>query len=127
MEMDDYTSDLIVDFSSRYDTHGFCTSSPGYTLRRHKAETLANAGCYEARQDWIQYIGPVEEFGNCNPINGNFTAVVLPLTKPERLRLVAYILEYAFLHDNVVEVAKDDASVSLSVPRASKNDAVLTM
>ncbi|KAK3399185.1 isoprenoid synthase domain-containing protein [Sordaria brevicollis] len=84
----------------------------GYTLRRHKAETLANAGCYEARQDWIQYIGPIKEFGNCNPVNGNFTALVLPLTKPERLRLVAYILEYAFLHDNVVEVAKEDGSSS---------------
>ncbi|KAJ4398409.1 geranylgeranyl pyrophosphate synthetase [Neurospora sp. IMI 360204] len=104
MEMDNDTSELLD--ISRYDTQGF---GHGYTLRRHKAERLANAGCYEARQDWIQYIGPAEEFGNCNPINGNFVAVALPLTKPERLRLVAYIFEYAFLHDSVVEVAKDDA------------------
>lgn len=104
---------------SQYDTHGFCQD---YPHRRHHYESLANAGCYEARRDWIQYIGPVSAFGNCNPINGNFTSVVLPLCKPERLKLVAYVLECkcrsrytptkaglsntfadAFLHDNVVE------------------------
>ncbi|KAL2021599.1 hypothetical protein VTK56DRAFT_6952 [Thermocarpiscus australiensis] len=98
--IDDNATSDVIDIS-QYDTQGFC---PGYTLRRHRYESLANAGCHEARQDWIQYIGPVSEFGNCNPVNGNFTAVVLPLCKPERLRLVAYVIEYAFIHDNVVEV-----------------------
>lgn len=42
--------------------------------------------------DWIRYIGPAPEFGGCNPVNGNFTALVLPLCKPERLQLVAYVL-----------------------------------
>ena len=73
-----------------YDTHGLCSK---YTLRRHKYESEANAGCYEARQDWSRYIGPVEQFGGCNPVNGNFSSVVYPLCKPERLRLVAYVLE----------------------------------
>lgn len=73
-----------------YDTYGLCSK---YRLRRHKYEIEANAGCYEARTDWIKYIGPVELFGGCNPINGNFSSLVLPLCKPERLRLVAYVLE----------------------------------
>ncbi|KAK3953401.1 hypothetical protein QBC32DRAFT_313040 [Pseudoneurospora amorphoporcata] len=56
MEMLDKHTLELIDLS-RYDTHGFLQCS-GYTLRRHKAETLlANAGCYEARQDWIQYLG----------------------------------------------------------------------
>lgn len=75
---------------SNYDTQSLCSN---YTLRRHKFETEANAGCHEARKDWIKYIGPIEQFGGCNPINGNFSAVVLPLAKPERLRLIAYVLE----------------------------------
>lgn len=58
---------------SHYDTHSLCSD---YTLRRHKYESEANAGCYESRQDWIKYVGPIEEFGGCNPINGNFSAVV---------------------------------------------------
>jgi hypothetical protein len=79
----------ILDLS-KYDTHGFC---PEYPLARHKYERAADDGCHEARLDWIQYIGPVTEFGGCNPRNGNFAALVLPLCKPERLRLTAYILE----------------------------------
>jgi hypothetical protein len=85
---DDLTSYLVP--ISQYDTHGLCSN---YTLRRHKCEVDAKAGCLEARSDWIKYIGPVEQFGGCNPINGNFTVVVLPLSKPERLRLIAYVLE----------------------------------
>jgi hypothetical protein len=79
----------ILDLS-KYDTHGFC---PGYPLRIHKYETLADAGCHEARTDWIHYIGPADEFGGCNPLDGNCTALVLPLCKPERLQLVAYVME----------------------------------
>ena len=85
---DDATS-YEVDLAD-YDTHGLCSK---YTLRRHKYETEANAGCHEARSDWIRYIGPVRQFGGCNPVNGNFSSVVLPLCKPECLRLVAYVLE----------------------------------
>ncbi|KAF2202999.1 geranylgeranyl pyrophosphate synthase [Delitschia confertaspora ATCC 74209] len=94
----------LVDLS-QYDTHGLCAN---YTLRRHKFEKEANAGCHEARSDWIKYIGPIKGFGNCNPINGNFTAVVLPLCKPERIRLLAYVLEYAFLYDNIVEASNPE-------------------
>jgi ophiobolin F synthase len=75
---------------ANYDTHGLCSK---YTLRRHKYESEANAGCYEARSDWIKYVGPADLFGGCNPIDGNFSALALPLCKPERLRLVAYVIE----------------------------------
>ncbi|KAI5376644.1 hypothetical protein J4E82_004590 [Alternaria postmessia] len=101
----DETSYLVS--LSHYDTSSLCSD---YTLRRHKYEPEANAGCYEARQDWIIYVGPIEEFGGCNPINGNFSAVVLPLTKPERLRMIAYVLEYAFLYDNMIELEKPETS-----------------
>ena len=75
---------------TQYDTHGLATS---YPLRRHRFEAEANIGCHEARLDWAKYVRPVEEFGNCNPVNGNFTAVVLPFCRPDRIRLVAYVLE----------------------------------
>jgi hypothetical protein len=79
----------ILDIS-KYDTHGFC---PNFPLGKLKYERLAAIGCYEARSDWIQYIGPVAEFGGCNPINGHFATLVLALCKPERLQLVAYVIE----------------------------------
>ncbi|KAI2484278.1 Geranylgeranyl pyrophosphate synthase/Polyprenyl synthetase [Pyrenophora tritici-repentis] len=96
--LDDATSYIIP--LSTYDTHGLCTN---YPLRRHKWEAEANAGSQQARSDWIKYIGPIEEFGTCNPINGNYPAVALPFTKPERLSLIAYLMEYLFLYDTVVE------------------------
>jgi hypothetical protein len=88
MDHDDATAETLD--LTRYATHGFC---PDYTLKIHRHETLANAGCYEARRDWARCIGPSDGFGGCNPFNGNFTALVLPLCKPERLSLVAYIIE----------------------------------
>lgn len=84
----DELSDLLD--IREYDTQGLCQN---YLLRRHKHEVQANLGSYEARLDWIRLIGPVDQFGGCNPINGHFAAVVLPLCLPERLRLVSYILE----------------------------------
>jgi hypothetical protein len=144
---DDQTS-YLVDFSLD-ETHGLCAN---YPLRRHKFEAETNAGCHEARSDWIKYIGPIEQFGGCNPINGNFTAVVLPLSKPERLRLIAYVLECkcytvfcfcysgmmplrhspeadriadAFLYDNMVELEKPE-SVRIHSP-LSASGRVLTV
>jgi hypothetical protein len=85
---DDDTSYLVE--ITHYDTNSLCSN---YTLRRHKDESEANAGCQEARADWTKYIGPIKQYGGYNPINGNFTAVVLPLSRPERVRLIAYVLE----------------------------------
>src|SRR6202012_2150657 len=69
---------------------GFCHN---YALRRHKHEQNANEGSFRCRDDWRKYIGPIERWGSCNPYDGHFAAVVLPLCKPERLALVSYIFE----------------------------------
>ncbi|KAJ5813261.1 geranylgeranyl pyrophosphate synthase [Penicillium pulvis] len=82
------------------DIDGFCHN---YTLRRHKYEQNANEGSSRCRDDWRKYIGPIERWGSCNPFDGHFASVVLPLCKPERLALVSYVFEYAFLYDNVLE------------------------
>lgn len=71
-------------------TQGFGT---GYILRRHNFEAEADAGCHELRSDWARHVGPVEEFGALNPVNGSFVSLCLPLCQPERLRLCAYIIE----------------------------------
>jgi ophiobolin F synthase len=86
--LDDATSYIVP--LSNFDTHGLCTK---YTLRRHKWEAEANAGSHKARSDWIKYVGPVKQFGICNPINGNYPAIALPFTKPERLSPIANLME----------------------------------
>ncbi|CAG8218609.1 unnamed protein product [Penicillium nalgiovense] len=77
------------------DIDGLCHD---YTLRRHKYEKRANEGSFRCREDWKQYIGPIERWGNCNPYEGHFASVVLPLCKPERLELVSYNLECEQTH-----------------------------
>lgn len=72
------------------DIDGFCHD---YTLRRHKYEQNANEGSSRCRDDWRKYIGPIERWGSCNPFDGHFASVVLPLCKPERLALVSYVFE----------------------------------
>lgn len=72
------------------DIAGFCD---GYELRRHRHEDKANEGSLRCREDWEQFIGPIERWGSCNPWEGHFGAVVLPFCKPERLPIICYIFE----------------------------------
>ncbi|PWY67090.1 geranylgeranyl pyrophosphate synthase [Aspergillus sclerotioniger CBS 115572] len=80
--------------------HGFCDA---YPLRRHKFEDAANDGSLQCRADWETYIGPTERWGCGNPWEGHFAAVVLPFCRPDRIAVISYIFEYAFLYDSVVE------------------------
>ncbi|KAF7125867.1 hypothetical protein CNMCM5793_002160 [Aspergillus hiratsukae] len=97
---DDQTSYLVPRSSPAI--QGFCK---GYPLRRHRFEDESNKGSLQCRADWVEFIGPIERWGCYNPWEGNFGAVVLPFCKPERLAIICYIFEYAFMYDNVVESA----------------------
>ena len=96
---EDETVSRPIDLT-QYDTRGFCH---GYPARIHNHEKEADDGSREARADWVRYIGPIDIAGGCNPFSGHFAALTLPTCKPERLRLISYIMEYAFIHDNVLE------------------------
>lgn len=65
----------------------------GYELRRHKNEAAANLAVFQARRDWIKYIGPIDTFADCNPYHGNFVSLVLPFSHPERVHITAYFME----------------------------------
>ncbi|KAJ5116916.1 Variediene synthase [Penicillium angulare] len=114
-----YSADALSHELSRKDPriHGFCEE---YPPRRHNYKNKADEGCLNLRADWEKYIGPIERWGSCNPFEGNFSYVVLPLCLPERLSLLSYIFEYAFLYDNVLE------SVSKSLLDAGTDGLVLS-
>lgn len=84
----DSTSKL-VDISDR-DLLGL---GGGLQLRRHIAEAVANDAMHEARTDWRRYIGPIDTFADANPYDGNFVALVLPFTSPNRIKVSAYFME----------------------------------
>lgn len=85
----DRTSDVVNGISEE-ERHGF---GNGLHLRRHKCEALTNDAMHQTRKDWRDLIGPIETFGNANPYDGNFVALVLPFTRPERLAVSTYFLE----------------------------------
>jgi hypothetical protein len=89
---DDETSSLL-DIST-FDTHGLCSD---YLLRRHNFASEADAGCEELRRDWREYIGPLKTEASCNSLDGNFWALVLPLSREDRLRLIGYLGECELL------------------------------
>jgi hypothetical protein len=89
---DDETSSLL-DIST-FDTHSLCSN---YLPRRHKFASEADTGCEELRKDWREYVGPLKTEGSCNSLDGNFWALVLPLCKKERMRLIGYLGECKFL------------------------------
>jgi hypothetical protein len=130
-------------FKPQRDTKGIGGFCDQYSLRRHKHEDKADQGCLQLRDDWQTYIGPIERWGSCNPFEGNFGSVVLPMCKPDRLALVCYIFECkqlimilklgprevthilfsdAFLYDNVLEsVSKAQVRDSSSRTQTPKN------
>ena len=139
----------LVDRSWR-DINGFCKGCP---LRRHRFEEKTNEGSLRCRHDWVEYIGPIERWGSCNPWDGHFGAVVLPFCRPEKLAILCYIFEYkhpdtpttlgpcpqdtdemrltcidAFLYDNVVEsAAKCTACVSIVNKRAQGQESDMVL
>jgi hypothetical protein len=85
----DYQTSSLLDIS-KYSTHSLCTD---YLLRLHISAAEVDAGCEDLRRDWTENVGPLATEGSCNKIDGNFWALVLPLCKKERMRLIGYVGE----------------------------------
>ncbi|KAF1941360.1 terpenoid synthase [Clathrospora elynae] len=103
----------IVDLA-QYRTE-LCGLCEGYVLRRHESEAEAIKGCEEARADWEKHVGSPGP-GSANQVDGTFCAIVLPLCLPERLGLVAYVLEYAFLYGDKFELEQQSTEQILDHP-----------
>ncbi|KIK51154.1 hypothetical protein GYMLUDRAFT_252327 [Collybiopsis luxurians FD-317 M1] len=86
--------------SSAYETEGLCD---GIDLRMHNLTWLVDRGSIRAHEDWTKYVNPATEWcGNLGPVYST-TAVVLPECLPDRLEIMAYVNEVAFLHDDIID------------------------
>ncbi|KAL3708899.1 hypothetical protein TMatcc_002687 [Talaromyces marneffei ATCC 18224] len=95
----------IVD-PSTYDDLGLCSSLP---LRVHKFAHLADKGARRAQEDWKRMVGPIKNFTGCLSPRFNGIAVAVPECIPERLEIVTYANEFAFLHDDILDnVGKEE-------------------
>lgn len=83
---------------SKCETEGLCD---GLAIRKHLCEDLEEIGTFRAQQDWNDLVSKVSDFkGGLGPEH-SFMAVSLPECLPDRLEVVSYANEFAFLHDGM--------------------------
>ena len=82
-----------------YETDGLANGIP---LRLHKDAVKEIEGALRAQKDWNQHVFPVQGYlgGLGDPYS--FIRVTLPECLPERLEIISYANEYAFLYDGKI-------------------------
>lgn len=90
---------------SRYETQGLCD---GISLRRHKEPVKEIAGIRRAQEDWTNSVGPLGSYQGGLNAECSFVQVTVPECLPERLEIISYANEFAFLYDDVMEKMDED-------------------
>lgn len=91
----DFKYSTVVD-PATYETEGLCE---GIALRRHKDFALEMNGAERAQKDWSRLVRPVFDYkGGLGP-KYSFMQVTVPECLPERLEIISYANEFAFLYD----------------------------
>ncbi|OCK79669.1 terpenoid synthase [Lepidopterella palustris CBS 459.81] len=87
-----------------FDGQGF---AEGFPARRHNDKAIIDAAYREARADWVKLVGtPIDNIYGClSHSYGSFAELIMPMHRPERLRIIAYSYEYHFLHDSITDTA----------------------
>jgi len=93
-EMDFRYSEVID--PATYDAQGLCN---GISLRMHKDHTRERTGAIRAQRDWTKLIGPVGHYKGGLGTPYSFMRVTVPECQPERLEIISYANEFAFLYD----------------------------
>ena len=84
----------VVD-PSTYDAQGLCEGM----LRMHKNDINERAGVIRAQRDWSRLLGPVGHYKGLLGTPYSFMRVTVPECRPERLEILSYANEFAFLYD----------------------------
>ncbi|CAI7646058.1 unnamed protein product [Penicillium glandicola] len=85
-----------------YETHSLCD---GIDLRCHESPELEEIETLRCQENWREWVGPLGFYkGGLGP-RWNFMAITVPECLPERLGVLGYANELAFLHDDITDVA----------------------
>ncbi|KAL2817761.1 isoprenoid synthase domain-containing protein [Aspergillus cavernicola] len=96
-----YKFSTVVD-PATYETHGLCDGIP---LRCHKNPELEEVETLRCQENWREWVGPLGFYkGGLGP-RWNFMAITVPECLPERLGVLGYANELAFLHDDITDIA----------------------
>ncbi|KUL83692.1 hypothetical protein ZTR_07521 [Talaromyces verruculosus] len=95
----DYLYSTVVD-PSKYETEGLCD---GIDVRKSNYTELEDRGAIRAHQDWTKYIRDCRGYRGTLGPEYSFMSVAVPECIPDRLEIISYANEFAFLHDDVTE------------------------
>jgi hypothetical protein len=73
----------------------------GIQLRMHKDSHKEIASTLRLQRDWNQLVSPVREYHGGLGDRFSFISVTVPECLPERLEIVSYANEFAFLYDGM--------------------------
>ena len=91
----DFIHSELVD-PTTFDSEGLCE---GISLRKHFDTASEGIGALRAQRDWSKYVAPIQNYhGGLGP-KFIFVCVTLPECLPDRLEIISYANEYAFLYD----------------------------
>ena len=79
-----------------YKTDGLCD---GIDLRRHKDPMGEIVGAIRCQKDWAKLVGPAGNYKGTLGTPFSFIRVTVPESRPERLEIISYANEFAFLYD----------------------------
>lgn len=75
--------------------------SDGIPLRIHQEQHLEIQGSIRAQHDWNTFVSPIDSYHGGLGDRFNFVSVTIPNCLPERLEIVSYANEFAFLYDGM--------------------------
>jgi hypothetical protein len=82
-----------------YETHGLAGNA---ALRIHKDPFSEIVGAMRAQRDWTKLVSPVYGYKGGLGDRYSFMRVTVPECRPERLEIISYANEYAFLYDGAI-------------------------
>ena len=91
----DFIYSTVLD-PATYDSEGLCE---GIALRKHRNVESEEQGALRAQKDWSRLVKPVYHYQGGLGNSYSFICVTVPECIPERLEIISYANEYAFLYD----------------------------
>ena len=92
--------------SGTYSDDGLANGIP---FRIHKDPYSEIAGSLRAQKDWNSIVSPVRNYHGGLGVPYSFVRATIPECIPERLEIISYANEYAFLYDGMQPPVTDDA------------------
>ncbi|KAK6086429.1 fusicoccadiene synthase [Seiridium cupressi] len=102
----DFRHSEVID-KATYETHGLAGD---IELRVHKQSILEIRGTLRVQDDWAKHVSPLPVDGYKGGLSHpySFTSATIPECLPERLEILSYANEYAFLYDDEMENLDDE-------------------